>query len=157
MKKLNIFLLIILILLLGFVAYFFIGGTLAAQANIVTAPASDHREAFDSIRGVVASNAAPQQYAGSLPQSPEGYTLIDVSITLTNNGLFPAEWLHITAAPLPGDVAVYSLTGEGSDIAARSASQVNLKVVTTEASDADRTVTITYYTYGIPRRIDVSF
>jgi len=157
MKKLNIFLLIVLLLLVGFVAYFFIGGTLAAQTSVITAPASDHREAFDSIRGVVASNAAPQQYAGSLSQSPEGYTLIDVSVTLTNNGMFPAEWLHITAAPLPGDVAVYSLTGEGSDIAARSASQINLKLITTEAADAARTVTITYYTFGIPRSIDIRF
>jgi len=155
MKKLNIFLLIVFLLLAAFVAYFFIGGTLTVQMHTITAPAADHPDAFTSIRNVIASGAAPMQFTGDVPQSPEDCTLVDTTITLTNRGMFPAEWIDVQVKNLPGDIAVYSLAGQGSDVAARSASQLNLKILTTEPAVAPRTITLTYYVYGLMRSVTI--
>ena len=65
------------------------------------------------------------------------------------------ESLTIRTDGVPGDIAVYSLTGEGSDIEARGTGQVNLKLVTTAAPDAPRACTIQYYIYGMERTITV--
>lgn len=148
MKKLNVFLLIVLLLLLALVAVFFIGSRLSAEIHIVTAPAAEHPDAFASIQNVLASGSAPQQFTGSIPASPEGCTLMDVTITLTNPGFIPAEWIDVSVTGLPGDIAVYSLTGAGSDIPARSSGQINLKLITTESPSASRPLRLTYHVLG---------
>ena len=99
MKKLNVFLLIVLLLMIAFVVYFFAGGALRVESSVITAPAAEHAEAFASIRSVLSSNAAPQRFADALPESAEGLTLVDVTLTLSNPGLFPAEWLDLTVFP----------------------------------------------------------
>ena len=76
-------------------------------------------------------------------------------MTLTNRGLFPAEWLHITMEGAPGDIAVYAVTGEGSDVAPRDSATVNLKLVTTAAPAAPRRIVIQYYVHGMKREITV--
>lgn len=154
MKKLNIFLLIVLLLMLSCVAYFFVGGTLKAQVSVATAPASDHIDACKSIQNIIASNAAPQQFA-QLPSTPDGCTLVDVTVTLTNNGLFNAEWIDISVTPADGDIAVYSLTGEGSSLASRSSGQVNLKLITTAPAGTPRRITLSYYVFGMLRTVVV--
>ena len=116
MKKLNVILLIVLILMIAFAAYFFIGGTLRTQATVATAPASDYPDVCASITNIVNSGAAPQQFA-ALPSSPAGCTLVDMTITLSNHGLFDAEWMALTVEGANGDVAVYSLTGTGTAVA----------------------------------------
>ena len=156
MRKLTALLAIVFTLMLGFAAWFYFGGTLRAQVYIRTASAADYPEAYGAIRGLLASGSAPQLFDGSpLADDPNGYTLVDVTVTLANRGLFPAEWLDISAEPAPGDVAVYALTGEGTDIAARDSGQVNLKLITTAPADAGRTIVIQYYVYGMARRISV--
>lgn len=155
MKKLNIILLVVLILLVAFVAYFFIGGTLQAQPQAATAPAADHPEAFASIQNILSSGAAPRQFAES-PASAEGCTLADVTITLSNYGLFDAEWIDVSVIPAAGDVAVYSLTGEASSLPARSTGQINLKLITTAAPGVQRTVQIHYYIFGMLRSISLT-
>lgn len=154
MKKLNVFLLIVLLLMIAFVVYFFAGGALRVEASVITAPATEHAEAFASIQNVLSSGAAPQRFADALPESAEGLTLVDVTLTLTNPGLFPAEWLNLTVAPADGDVAVYSLAGEGSDVPGRSTATANLKLLTS-APGASRTVTIQYYVFGLSRSMTV--
>ena len=154
MKKLNVFLLIVLLLMIAFVVYFFAGGALRVESSVITAPAAEHAEAFASIRSVLSSNAAPQRFADALPESAEGLTLVDVTLTLSNPGLFPAEWLDLTVSPADDDVAVYSLTGEGGDVPGRSTATVNLKLLTA-AGSASRTVTIQYYVFGLSRTVTV--
>ena len=78
-----------------------------------------------------------------------------ITVTLKNPGFFPAEWLHIDCAAQPGDIAVYSLTGEGSDIPARGEGQVNLKLITTSRAVQGRTVTVEYYVHGMKRAIRI--
>ena len=56
---------------------------------------------------------------------------------------------------MEGDIAVYALTGEGSDIAARDSGTVNLKLITTAPADARRTIRVQYYVYGMKREITV--
>ena len=52
MKKLNVFLLIVLLLMIAFVVYFFAGGVLRVESSVITAPAAEHAEAFASIQSV---------------------------------------------------------------------------------------------------------
>jgi len=154
MKKLNIFLLIVLLLMIGFAGWFMIGGTLRAQVYSATAPASDHPDACTSIRNIVNAGAAPQQF-DQLPDSPDGCTLVDTTITLSNIGLFDAEWIDISVSPAPGDIAVYSLTGEASSLAAGTSGQVNLKLLTAAPAETTRKITLNYYIFGMLRSITV--
>ena len=156
MRKLTILLAIVLALLLGFAGWFYLGGTLRSEVAVQSARAADYPEAFGAIRSLVTGGAAPQVLGGSaLSEDPSPYMLIDINVTLTNRGLFPAEWLDIHAEAAPGDIAVSSLTGEGSDIPARDTAQVNLKLVTTAMPDALRDITIQYHIHGMQRTITV--
>lgn len=154
MKKLNIALLIVLILMIGFAGWFMIGGTLRAQVYTATAPAVDHQEACISIQNIINAGAAPQQF-GQLPDSPDGCTLVDTTVTLSNIGLFDAEWIDISVSPAPGDIAVYSLTGEASSLAAGSSGQVNLKLLSSAPAETKRQITLNYYIFGMLRSITV--
>ena len=154
MRKLTAALSILLVILLGFAAWFYLGGTLRSEVAAQSAPAADYPEAFGAVRALIEAGAAPQILSGGgLSEDPSPYTLVDINVTLTNRGLFPAEWLHIRAEGAPGDVAVYAVTGEGTDIAARDSGTVNLKLVTTAASDAPRSIVIQYYVHGMKREI----
>ncbi|MBR6221460.1 MAG: hypothetical protein IKQ80_12925 [Clostridia bacterium] len=61
----------------------------------------------------------------------------------------------ISTRGAPGDIAVYAVTGEGSDIPARSRGQVNLQLITTARADVSRDVIIQYYVHGMKRTITV--
>ena len=156
MRKLTILLAIVLALLLGFAGWFYLGGTLRSEVSVQSARAADYPEAFGAIRSLVTGGAAPQVLGGgALSEDPSPYTLIDINVTLTNRGLFPAEWLHITVEGAPGDIAVYAITGEGSDVVPRDSATINLKLVTTAAADAPRRIVIQYYVHGMKREITV--
>lgn len=155
MKPATIILSLILILLLAFGAFFYTGGTLQAEVSSITANAAEHPEAFTSIQNVIASGSAPQLFSTDALGDPAEYSLVDVSISLANRGIFDAEWLNIQLRGVSGDVAVYSLTGDGSDIPARSTGQVNLKLITRASELGSRSVSIQYYVYGISRTINV--
>lgn len=147
---------ILFVLLLGFVIYFFVGGTLSAEVRTVTANASEYPEAFLSIRNVLESGAAPQTFSAEALGDASMYTLVDTTITLSNAGLFSAEWLDVQTTGINGDVAVYSLTGEGESIDPRSSGQLNLKIITTADANAVRTFQIQYYVFGMKRTLTVS-
>lgn len=156
MRKLTILLSIVLVLMLGLAGWFYLGGTLRSEVAMQSAPAGDYPEAFGAIRSVLEGGTAPQVLGGGgLSEDPSPYTLVDINVTLTNRGLFPAEWLHISMEGAPGDIAVYAVTGEGSDVAPRDSATVNLKLVTTAAADAPRSIVIQYYVHGMKREITV--
>ena len=155
MKPSTVILALILIVILGFGAFFYAGGTLQAQVSCISASAGDHPDAFASIQNVLASNSAPQLFSADPLGDAGNYSLLDISISLTNRGIFAAEWLNIQLNGATGDVAVYSLTGDGADIAARTGGQVNLKLLTRAPVDSARSVSIQYYVYGISRTITV--
>ena len=155
MRKLTIFLGTLLALMLGCVGVFWFGGSLSATARVLTAGAADYPKVYESIRGVLASGAAPQAFDATPLGDPAQYELVDITVDLKNRGFFPAEWLHVECQARPGDVAVYSLTGEGSDVPARGAGQVNLKLITT-GDAGGRAVTLEYYVYGMKRTVTVN-
>lgn len=156
MRKLTVLLAIVLVLLLGFAGWFYLGGTLRSTMSVQAARAADYPEAFGSVRSLLEGGAAPQILdGGGLSEDPSPYMLMDINVTLTNRGLFPAEWLHITAVGAPGDIAVYAVTGEGSDVMPRDSATVNLKLVTTASADAPRSIVIQYYVHGMKREITV--
>jgi len=156
LKPFNVVLSLILILLLAFGAFFFAGGTLRAEAGSITASAADYPEAFDSIRSVLESNTAPQTFSSDPLDDAANYSLVDINISLTNRGIFDAEWLNIQLQGVTGDIAVYSLTGDGTDVPSRSSAQTNLKLITRAPADVRREITIQYYVYGISRTITVA-
>ncbi len=155
LKPFNIFLTLILILLLAFGAFFYAGGTLMAEAGCITANAADYPEAFESIQAVLAGDTAPQSFSSEPLGAAEDYTLVDINISLSNRGIFDAEWLNIQLQGVSGDAAVYSLTGNGEDVPARGVAQANLKLITRAPVDAGREISIQYYVYGISRTITV--
>ena len=155
MKKFNIFLLIVFLILVSFVIYFLAGGTLGTDIYSLTAPAADHPEALTSILNILNSGSAPQQFAQT-PADATGCMLVDTTITLTDRGLFAAEWIDVTVEPAAGDIAVYSLTGEGISIAPGGSGQLNLKLITTAHGNTARTFTIRYYIYGMLRTVSVT-
>ena len=134
---------------------FLVGGTLSARVDTMAANGAEYPRAYASIQGVLASGA-PQVFFQPLPEDPAQCRLEDVTITLSNRGLIPAEWISVDVAGAPGDVAVYSITGEGSSIAGRSAGTVNLKLVSLADYDPARTYRIQYYVFGMKRQIDVT-
>ena len=156
LKPLNFILCLILVLMLAFAAFFFAGGTLTASASSISAAAADYPEAFDAIRSVISTDTAPQLLSNEALGDAADYTLVDVNITLSNRGVFDAEWLNIQVEGAPGDVAVYSLTGDGLDVPARSSAQVNLKLLTRAPANTTRQITIQYYVYGISRSVHVT-
>ena len=156
LKPLNFILCLILVLMLAFAAFFFAGGTLTASASSISAAAADYPEAFDAIRSVISTDTAPQLLSTEALGDAADYTLVDVNITLSNRGIFDAEWLNIQLEGAPGDVAVYSLTGDGLDVPSRSSAQVNLKLLTRAPANATRRITIQYYVYGISRSVHVT-
>lgn len=154
MRKLTAILVLLLVIMLGFAAWFYLGGTLRSEVVVQAAPTTDYPEAFGAVRALIDAGAAPQILeGGGLSEDPSPYTLMDINVTLTNRGLFPAEWLHIQAQGAKGDIAVYAVTGEGSDIAPRDSGTVNLKLVTRAAADAERSIVIQYYVHGMKREI----
>ena len=156
MKRINVFLMVVLILLIAFTVYFFIGGRLQADVTTITANAADYPDAFESILNVLSSGSAPQRFSGEVPSSAEDWTLVDTTVMLSNRGLFAAEWIDISVEAAPGDLAVYSLSGEGTDVRAQSSARVNLKLITTAPADAQRDITLTYYVYGMRRTLTVT-
>ena len=156
MRTLTAFLSLILILILAFCGFFYAGGTLRAEVSCITAPAADYPEAFESVKHVLSTGSAPIMLSNESLADAAGYSLVDVNIILTNRGIFTAEWLNVQTEGAQGDIAVYSLTGDGSDVPARSTGQVKLKFVTRAPSNAPRSITIQYYTYGISRTIELN-
>ena len=157
MRTLTVFLSLILILMLSFCAYFYAGSTLHAEISCITASASEYPDTFEAVRHVLVSGSAPIVLSGDNLDDASACSLVDVNIILTNRGIFDAEWLNIQTQGTEGDIAVYSLTGDGSDVPARSTGQVNLKFVTRASGSVPRSLTIQYYVYGISRTIEVNF
>lgn len=155
MKPSTVILSLILIVIIAFCAFFYAGGTLQPELNCISANAGAHPEAFASIANVLSSDSAPQLFTTDPLGDAANYSLLDISVNLTNRGIFDAEWLNIQLQGVTGDVAVYSLTGDGTDIAARSSGQVNLKLVTRAPVDSPRSISIQYYVFGISRTVNV--
>lgn len=155
MKPANVVLCLILVLMLAFCAFFYAGGTLKAEAGSIAAGAAEYPDAFESIRSVISGGSAPQLFSNDPLDDPANYSLVDINVRLANRGIFDAEWLNIQLQGTTGDIAVYSLSGDGTDVAARSTGQVNLKLITRAPASAKRTLTIQYYVYGISRTIEI--
>ena len=157
MRAATLLLSLILILMLCFCAFFYTGGTLQAQVSRTTASAAEYPDSFEQVKNILAAGSAPLRYSDEELGDVSGYALTDVNVILTNRGLFDAEWLNVQPEPLDGDIAVYSLSGDGSDVPARGTGHVNLKLITRADASAPRTLKIQYYVYGISRTIEVNY
>ena len=153
MRKINICLGVILAVLLVMLIVFLRGANLKASATMTTAEGWQYPELFDSIENVIASGSAPQQWK-ELPEDTHNLTLVEIRIDLKNGGMFPAEWLDIQIVPTQEDIAVYSVTGEGSTVPRHSSSEVSLRLITRDPY-GKRTVKLNYYVYGMQRTITV--
>ena len=157
MRAATLLLSLILILMLCFCAFFYTGGTLQAQVSRTTASAAEYPDSFEQVKNILAAGSAPLRYSDEELGDVSGYALTDVNVILTNRGLFDAEWLNVQPAAAEGDIAVYSLTGDGSDVPAHGTGHVNLKFVTRAGADVPRVLRIQYYVYGISRTIEIDY
>ncbi|MBQ8973095.1 MAG: hypothetical protein IJ074_08465 [Clostridia bacterium] len=153
MRKINLVLLILLLLMIVFSIYFVQGGNLRSKVYVSTQSGWENPEAFESIRNILNSGAAPQTF-DALPEDVERCSTMDITLRLTNVGLFAAEWIDIALEPQAGDIAVYSLEGEGATVPARSSLQINLKLVTAQPA-GQRVVRLNYYVYGMQKTIRI--
>lgn len=157
MKAVTLALAAIAILLAALIGFFFIGGTLRAQAVVLTAEAQQTPEVFETVNEVLAGGIAPQVFDDSPLEDAAQYVLSDVTVTFKNGGLFNAEWLHAQVVPGEGDVAVYSVSDDSLDVAAHSSAQFNLKMISRAGEPgAGRTLEVEYYVLGMRRTVSVA-
>ena len=142
-------------LLLALTVLFFVGGTLSAELTAATATGAEYPGAYASIAGIVADGTAFQRFSEPMPPDPAACRLEDVTLRLQNHGLLDAEWLSVKVDGGPGDIAVYSITGEGGAVPALGEAPVNLKIASTVRGTRERTYHIIYYVYGLKRQITV--
>ena len=155
MRRSTIILTSVLAVMVLLAGVFWMGGTLSARMEAVTAGAADYPEAFESIKSVVEAGAAPQELGEPLPEEASLCRLEDVTLSLYNPGLISAEWVSVTVEAAPGDVAVYSLTGEGDTIPGRSTGTLNLKLIARSDAPDARTYRVEYYVFGVKRTLRV--
>lgn len=156
MNKRNVFLLTLLLLLLLCIGAFQWGAQLSTHTQIATASAADLPDVFRSVRNILLTATAPQQFEAT-PDTADGLVLTDISIELRNNGLFDAEWISATLTPRSGDIAVYSLSGEGTTIPARSSSTFNMKLIGRSSDIEGRSILLEYYVLGMEKQITIIF
>lgn len=156
MPKSTLILGIVFVLLLTLAGLFLLGGTLSARIEVVSATASDHPRAFEGIRKIVEGGQAPQTFQEPLPVDPAECKLEDVTLFLANRGLLDAEWVSVTVEGAPGDIAVYSISGESETVDARTIGTINLKLISLQSAAGSRTYHVQYYVYGMKRTIAVA-
>ena len=155
MRKSTALLASALALMLALAALFVIGGTLSARLSAASAGATEHPQAFRAIRRMLAAGAAPQRFDEAALDKDGDYRLEDVTVTLINRGLIDAEWLYVQVEGAPGDIAVYSISGEGGTVPARGTAALNVKLISHKDGGGPRVYHIQYYVYGMKRSIDV--
>ena len=143
-------------LLLAMAVIFWAGSTLSAELAVSAATGAEHPGAWVSIAGIVSGGAAPQYFGEPLPADPAACRMEDVNLILRNHGLLDAEWLSVKVDGGPGDIAVYSITGEGGAVPALGQFDLNLKLVSSISATRQRVFRIQYYVYGMKREITVS-
>ncbi len=154
MRLIQKLLFVVLALLAALTLWYYVGGALSARVTTASAQASDYASAFQAAAAIVRSGAAHQVFDAAGLDAPDGYQLLDINISLKNNGLFAAEWLELVVSPGAGDAAVYSVSGLGGDVSPFGTGNLNLKLITTDVGAA-RTATISYYVLGMRRSVTV--
>lgn len=155
MKKSTAILGGVLLLMLTFAALFTIGGMLTGKVHTAEANAGDYPRPWAAIRALYAADEMPQRFGTALPEDASACRLEDVTITLYNRGFFDAEWVSVSVEGAAGDIAVYSITGEGGTVAARSYADLNLKLIARADERGIRRYRIQYYVYGMRQEITV--
>lgn len=155
MKGLKIALAVLLAALVAFAVYFFVGGTLRTEVYTASTDAVEAADAFSEAVSALRSGAASEVFLDEIPDSAEGYRIVEVSITLQNRGLFAAEWLTVSVSPGPLDVAAYSMNLPASDLAPGAETTLNMRLLSRSGESA-RSVTIQYYVLGMKRTLTVA-
>lgn len=142
-------------LLLAMAVLFLAGGTLSAELSVSTATGAEHPGAYASIADIVSGGVAFQYFGEALPTDPAACRMEDVNLKLQNHGLLDAEWASVTVEGGSGDIAVYSITGEGDTVPALGEKTLNLKLISTTNAARERVYHVQYYVYGMKREITV--
>ena len=153
MHRSTMILSIILALLIAGAIVFWTGGSLSTDIDVVTASAAEHPKALRSIEQVLGQSAAPQLLTDHVPDDLSACRLEDVTLRLHNPGFIDAEWLYAWVEAAKGDIAVYSVSGEGGTVPALGDAEYNLKLVT--ALGGPRVLHLEYYVYGVRREIRI--
>ena len=154
MRKSTLMLGTLLALLLAGGIVFLAGGTLSGSVSVASADAAAYPRAYEAIAEVLASGGAAQRFSEPLPE-PESCRLEVVTLNLHNPGLVSAEWLSVSVDGAAGDVAVYSVEGEGGNISGRGDGSLTLKIVARADGAGDRRYEVQYYVFGMKRTLSL--
>lgn len=156
MRKSTLMLAVLFVLLLMCGILFLAGGTLSGSVSVAATSASEYPQAFESIGQVLASGGTAQRFSEAMPANAEDCRLEVVTLSLHNPGLVSAEWLSVSVEGAAGDVAVYSVDGEGDTVPGRGDGSLTLKIVARADGAGDRRYQVQYYVFGMKRSLTLA-
>ncbi len=166
MKKAAILLIVIVLLLGGVLAYAAVNTQLKVTLGTAhMAPATELKGEFDRWIDALNNNAVQgTAFVSSAHGTAEEYGFLVYSVTLRNNGLLPAEMAEVQVSPIEGDVLAYS--GQASlgqnvnqsvIVPPGGEKTLQLVLLTKRESHAVRDLIITYYIWGHPFLVKVTY
>ena len=157
MKAVSIVLSVIAGLLLALIAFFFIGGTLRTQVEVSLVTAQQASEAVEEAVEAFNQGHVLQRFGDVSSVEASECVLHTVRVTLSNPGMFAAEWLGFSVSPGEGDAAVFSDAVELLDIPANQSAQLELEFLARQdGSGKGRSIQISYYVLGMRRTVSAS-
>ena len=148
MKALAQFLLVITLIVAVLAGYVIHAANIAVTpSGTLVESAADRQSAFDSLSQSAAVGSPDLILYGAQPSADSSqYVFVTYTIDLNNSNLLPVEWIQIALEPQGSDVLMIKPSIE--DIAAFSAEQITLVLMTTRSASYTRNATLTYYVYG---------
>lgn len=138
-------LVVCLALATGYLVY---GAQARASVLVVTAPAQDYADVYDSVVTAVQSGAAERVLSTEAFTGAADYTLVSMQVTVQNPGLLPMEWLTCEYVPASGDMAVYEVTELPADVAPGGKMSFFVRLIRKNGGTEDGSLRLTYYVAG---------
>lgn len=119
------------------------------QAFATVTPATQAQDVFDHVAGQLAA----QTFAGKLWGSVDGLhaedcAFVTYTVRLNNRGFFPAEWISLQVAPKAETDLLMLADSSAHVLTAGSRGDLTATILTTDAGDTARTLTVTCYVFG---------
>jgi len=155
MKKLSLFLLVIMIILLGAAAYLRLGARLiVTNAAVNVRGASTAPEEWASLFVDLTDGAFQGRVIADAGMSnSDDFEFRTYSIGLRNLGMLRAEWITIAVRAEEGDIIEYG-EQRGFSLAPYSGGTITVRTLALASSPVERVVTVSYYVYGRPFSIE---
>jgi hypothetical protein len=165
-KKAAIVLIALVIVAGGILAYAAVNTQLKVILNNAhMTPAAQLKGEFDRWMNALNNNSVQgTAFVSAANGTAEEYGFLVYSVTLKNNGLLPAEMAEVQVSPVQGDVLAYSSQASlGQNVnhpitvPPGEEEMLQLVLLTKSDSHAVRDIIITYYIWGHPFLVKVTY